>query len=347
MKAKAYSSVLMPPQYSEVDSRSLVDLTTEFGPIKLRLPIISANMKTVTGEDMAFEMHQNGGFGLLHRFCSIEENVEMLNETKDSLMFEVCTGRKQMARERKNICGVSVGVEGDAKDRFKALHEAGAYIVCIDIAHGHHIKMRKMIEFIRENETEPVTIIAGNVATEDAAFDLKDWGADIIKVGIGPGAMCITRRNTGIGVPQFHAIKSIHDAYPKIPLIADGGCRTVSDIATALAAGADTVMLGSILAGTIETPGRVYPDDSTDLVNRTYYKVYGGSASAQSKGENRFVEGKMSMIPFKGHVKYILKEIHQGLQSSISYRGHLNITEWKKDIEFLDIDFASQVESAS
>ena len=347
MKAKAFNSVLMPPAYSEVPSRDDVDLTTKFGPRELRLPIISANMKTVTGSEMAYAMYKGGGFGILHRFCTIDENVEMLNDAKDCIMFPCPTGSREQDRTRKNMCGVSIGVQEEAKDRFKALHDAGAYIICIDVAHGHHIKVRKMIDFIRENQKEPVTIIAGNIATSEAAIDLKEWGADIVKVGIGPGAMCITRRNTGIGVPQLHAIQDIHDGFPDIPIIADGGCRTVNDIATALAAGADTVMLGSILAGTIETPGRVYPDDSTDLVNRTFYKVYGGSASAQSKGENRFVEGKMSMIPFKGHVKYILREIHQGLQSSISYRGHLNISDWKKDIEFIDIDIAGQMESES
>jgi len=307
--------MLIPPKYSEVRTRDDVDLTTQFGPIKLHLPIISANMKTVTGPTMVKAMHDAGGVGILHRFWSNEENVEAFKNVN-----------KLIAADH---IGVSVGVKFEEKDRFCMLDEAGASMVCVDIAHGHHIYMKEMIEFIRKVQTKPITIIAGNIATPDAACDLMSWGADIIKVGIGPGSHCITRRNTGIGVDQIEAIQNIHEIYPNIPLIADGGCRTGKDIVDMLAAGAQTVMIGGILAGTIETPGKVYPNDDGDLINRTFYKTYGGSASAQNKGEHRFVEGKVSMIPFKGHVKYILREIKHYLQSACSYVGCSNITDFR------------------
>jgi IMP dehydrogenase len=332
MTAGSYGSVLMAPVLSDVPSRSDVDLTTQFGNIKLQLPIISANMKTVTGPEMTYAMFDGGGFGIMHRFWSIEDNIEAFEKIN----------RKITAA----YIGVSVGVTDNERERFDNLILAGAEVFCVDIAHGHHTKMKEMINYMRSKPMrKDITIIAGNVATSQAAKDLFFWGANIVKVGIGPGAMCITRRNTGIGVPQLYAIQDIHKSFPDIPLIADGGCRTTRDITTAIAGGADTVMIGSILAGTIETPGNVYPDDSTDLVNRTYYKMYGGSASAQNKGENRFVEGKMSMVPFKGHVKYILREITEGLQSACSYRGCHNITDYKKTAEFLKINSDGERES--
>jgi IMP dehydrogenase/GMP reductase len=158
-------------------------------------------------------------------------------------------------------------------------------------------------------------------------------------------SVCQTRQNTGVGVPQLSAIQSIKLEYPHIPIIADGGCRTGRHITVALAAGADAVMLGSILAGTVETPGNVYPEESTDLVNRTFYKTYGGSASAQTKGENKFVEGKMVKVPFKGHVKYILKEIKESIQSACSYSGCSTLDEFRKKARLIDIDVSGNMES--
>ena len=329
---RAYDSVLIKPQYSEVSSRSLVDLTTKLGNIKLTLPIISANMKTVTGSSMVKAMYDAGGFGILHRFWTIKDNVEA---------FKDCFSYVPVS----NI-GVSVGVKPEEKSRYLELLKAGAQVFCVDVAHGHHILVKEMIKYMLDNKTEnPLTIIAGNIATPQAAKDLYSWGADIVKVGIGPGAACITRRNTGVGVPQLTAIEIIKKTHPEIPIIADGGCRTGRHIAISIAAGADAVMLGSILAGTIETPGNVYPDDSTDLVNRTFYKIYGGSASAQNKGENRFVEGKMMKIPFKGHVKYILREIHENLQSACSYAGFDNISSFRGKAELIEIDSMGNIES--
>jgi IMP dehydrogenase len=328
MSIHDFDLVAIIPQYSEIESRENVDISTHLGPLKLYLPIISANMKTVTGPIMAKTIRESGGFGILHRFNSIEEAKQDFLSTRPLL---------ESSHEHPDYwSGVSLGVKEEDKQRFQTLYEAGARIFCIDVAHGHHINVRRMIEYIKKFNYPNVIIIAGNIATSEAARDLYDWGADIIKVGIGPGFACITRRNTGIGVPQLKALESIRSKY-SMPLIADGGAKTVGDIAKALAAGADAVMIGAILAGTIETPGKVYPDDSTDLVNRTFYKVYGGSSSAENKGENKFVEGRVQTIPFKGHVKYILKEIKEGLQSSFSYVGAKNISEFRKRAKLIEV----------
>jgi len=334
MKAFTYSSVLIKPQYSEIESRSKVLTTTHLGDLILDLPVISANMKTVTGPTMVKAMFENGGLGILHRFCSIEENVKMFNE---------CCIENKIPVER---VGISVGIRDEEYGRFVALINSGAQLICVDVAHGHHSRVKKMIQYINKykKNNKFIRIVAGNVATPEAVYDLKCWGADIVKVGIGPGSACITRRNTGVGIPQLFALKTIREKHPKIPLIADGGIRTVGDIAKALKY-SECVMIGAVLAGTIETPGKVYPNDNENLVNRTFYKIYGGSASAENKGENRFVEGKIQMIPFKGHVKYILKEIKEGLQSSFSYVGAKDLSEFQKKAKFIELDDSSRDES--
>ena len=322
------------PQFSDIESREEdVDVSTQLGPLHLNLPIISANMKSVTGPSMAVAMKEHGGLGILHRINSTQEAVDDFKKANST---ENYVGR-DLPSDPFNWAGVSLGVKDEDKKRFDDLYEAGAKIFNIDVAHGHHILVKRMIEYIQNKNLADVVIIAGNIATADGARDLFDWGAHIIKVGIGPGFACITRRNTGIGVPQLYAIERIREKY-SMPLIADGGARNVCDIAKALAAGADAVMIGAILAGTAETPGKVYPDDKEDLVNRTFYKVYGGSSSAQIKGKNRFVEGRVQIVPFKGHVKYILKEIKEGLQSSFSYVGARNIKEYREKSKFLEIN---------
>lgn len=339
MNAYTYNDVLIKPKYSEVESRSNVDLSIKFGNTFLKLPVISSNMKTVTGPKMAAEISKHGGLGLLHRFCSIDDNVKMF--------FDAWSEHE--SSQYKNI-GVSIGVKDDDKKRFEALYLAGARVFCIDVAHGHHILVKKMLHWINNeilnwdrNSRSSVTIIAGNIATPDAYYDMCNWGADAAKVGIGPSPVCRTRYNTGAGVPQLFALESIYNEsmnmqHP-IPFIADGGISHVGDIAKALKY-ADAVMIGSMLAGTSETPGPVFRNEDNE-----FYKVYGGSASGENKGENKFVEGVIKTCKFKGKVKYILREIEQGLQSAFSYVGARNINEFKDKCEFIKISIGSQKES--
>lgn len=333
----SFNDIFISPQYSDIESREDIDTSSLLGPLKLELPIISANMPSITGVDMAVKLSEYGCLGILPRFDTIENAV---------------TDFDHAYREVENLgfkspIGVSVGVQPQDKERFKALHEAGARVFCIDVAHGDHILVKHMLEWIRNTygknysksiwngknlDINPI-LIAGNIASYSGLMNLKNWGADIAKVGIGPGSCCQTRRNTGVGVPQFGVFESINESYmgvngkSLIPMISDGGVKFTGDIAKALIF-ADAVMLGRMVAGTSETPGCVYEDE-----NGSFYKKFGGSASGENKvahgDKNKFVEGHMTNVPFRGKVQYILSKIKEGLQSAMSYTGAKNMTEYK------------------
>jgi len=331
-----FSDMSFEPQYSEVPSRSDVTLNTKLGKIFLQLPVISANMGDITGKKMALEMRSNGGLGILHRFMSVEENIK-----------EYVGAVNELGNSNQYI-GVSVGVGKSGRERFDSLyHLAGARTFCIDVAHGHHVHVKDMLTYIHEGyDLKDVTLIAGNVATVRGAEDLFSWGADVVKVGVGPGAVCQTRQNTGAGVPQLYALAQIRKALPEFdlyPTIADGGIKFTSDIAKALVY-ANAVMVGSFISGTTETPGSVYENEKGE-----FYKVYGGSASGERKvkagGENSFVEGMVKTVPFRGHVKYILKKIRENVQSSCSYQGAFNLDEFRVKAVLKPITEASRVES--
>lgn len=334
-QAYTYSDVLIKPKYSEVLSRSKIDLSTRLHKITLKLPVIGSNMKTVTGIKMAKTLSDHGAMGILHRFNTIEQSVREFVEASSP---------------HSPLVGVSIGVKDQDKQRFDQLYTAGARIFCIDVAHGHHLHVKNMLKWINDqmflwdrSGRGEMTLIAGNIATGEAYSDIISWGADVAKVGIGPSPVCRTRFNTGVGVPQLFALEAIHkqsltEQYP-IPIIADGGISHVGDIAKALRY-ADAVMLGSMLSGTSESPGNVYRDS-----NGEFYKVHGGSASGENKQENRFIEGVMTTTKFKGKVKYILKEIKEGLQSAFSYVGAENLQQFQNECEFVYLSTGSQRES--
>ncbi len=324
---KTFSDVMLIPKYSDVMSRSQVDTSCNLNSIKMDLPVISANMKDITGYKMAIEMVLAGGMGILHRFDSIDQGVMAFQASVEYL--------NSIGIENPNV-GVSIGVKDDSFNRFLALKKVGAKIVCIDVAHGHHILVKNMIDKIRDYESKKknkTIIIAGNVATAEGAKYLEN--ADIVKVGIGPGSCCTTRRNTGCGYPQLSALEEIRNLLPNICMISDGGIKTYGDIAKALVY-ADAVMIGSLFAGTSETPGHVFEDEKGH-----FYKVYGGSASGENKvvtGRNhQHVEGIIKKSEFRGQVKYILKSIKQNLQSSLSYVGAMNLQDFKSKAEFTDM----------
>lgn len=336
-----FSDVLIEPQYSEIRSRRDVDLSCDLGLTQLTVPLISSNMRDITGVKMAIEMMNNGCLGILHRFMPIEENVNCFKE----VLVEI---RKKGFSEKlaPYQVGVSVGVKEEEKERFIQLVNNGARVFCIDIAHGHSIAMKEMIEFMRRQSKKvkvDIYIIAGNIATSKAAIDLVEWGADCLKVGIGPGAVCSTRTSTGVGVPQLHALQQIAKKNLKVPIISDGGIKIPGDVAKALKY-ADAVMIGSLFSGTTETPGNVYKN-----LEGQYYKTYGGSASGENKvksgNSNTFVEGVVKMVPFKGHVKYVVREIIDGLQSSFSLSGSRNLKEFQKKAILREISSGSKIES--
>ncbi len=352
MSGFSFNDVLIEPAYSEITSRAQVNLHTNMGRFSLKLPVISANMNHITEYKMAANMCLNGGLGILHRFNTIAEGVkdylDAVGELNTANDFKNEYVQSRNESSVYNI-GVSIGVHEIDRQRFDALYEAGARLFCIDVAHGHHIYVKNMLAWIKNNpkNSGDVVIIAGNIATPQAAADLNDWGADILKIGIGPGAVCQTRTNTGVGVPQLFALKNIREFSDSnklnLKLIADGGIKTTGDVAKALKY-ADAVMMGSFIAGTSETPGGVYENELGQ-----FYKVYGGSASAENKvkhgKQNTFVEGMMTTVPFRGHVKYLLKKIKENLQSSCSYVGAITLEEFKLKANLVPLSGGAKSES--
>lgn len=331
-----YDDVLIAPKYSEIESRRLCDTSVDFGKFQLDMPIFSANMRTVTGNRMATSMNNAGCMGILHRFKPIEELIE-----------SYCT----VNAESHKTPFVSIGVsENCFKDFIQWCSDVDCTKFCIDVAHGHHIKVKNQLHRITKelgDDLKFYDIIVGNIATPEAFVDLVDWGATIVKVGIGPGRACTTRKNTGVGYPQLSALENIYKAKIKynldVKIIADGGIKNYGDIPKALKY-ADAVMLGSMLAGTEESPGLPQYDESGQG-----YKMYVGSASSSNKinsgYEDEFVEGISVKVPLKGPVENILKKCKDGLQSAMSYTGSLNIDQFKTNCEFIKLTGASRSES--
>lgn len=320
-KGLTFDDVLIVPARSDVRSRRDPRLTSKVTKnFTIETPIVSANMDMVTEYDMAFAMNHLGGLGILHRFLSIEGQAEQARRLKEN-------GVKTIS--------ASVGVGEEFKTRAQALVEAGVNIITIDIAHGHSIQMMETMKWLKDKYPQ-VDLIAGNMATPDAARDLIESGADAIKVGIGPGSMCTTRIITGCGVPQLTAIAlcaEVGEAYG-VPVIADGGIRTSGDMVKAFAAGASTVMLGSMLSGTIETPGEI----------KNGKKQYRGMASRAAQDswrggvpEGMAPEGESTQVNVKGHVKDVILEVTGGIRSGMSYVNATSIAEIKEKALFMEM----------
>ncbi len=320
-RALTYEDVLIVPRKSDVRSRREPDLSTQLTKkLRIQKPFISANMDTVTEFEMAAAMHREGAFGIIHRFMSIADQVTQVEKMK-------AHGIRQI--------GASVGVNQDVKDRTQALVESGVNVITIDIAHGHSVSMLETLRWIKSDYPH-VEVIAGNVATTHATRDLCEAGADAIKVGIGPGSMCTTRIITGCGVPQLTAIALCAEVARDmgVPVIADGGIKTSGDIVKALAAGADTVMLGSILSGTLETPGPI----------RHGKKEYRGMASKAAQvswrgevPEGMAPEGEATYVAIKGHVSDVVNELAGGLRSGMSYINALKIDDIRENSLFMEM----------
>ena len=244
------------------------------------------------------------------------------------------------------LCG-AIGVTGDYKERAQELVKNGCNVLLIDIAHGHHVLMKNAIEELKNEFGRNVEIIGGSIATKEATKDLCEWGVDGIRVGIGNGSLCETRIRTGVGLPQITVLSdvcSVADDY-SVPCIADGGIRYVGDVSKAIGAGADTVMLGSLVAGTKETPGDTHKVG--EWPNEKLFKKYRGSASLDSKsdrGESNNVEGNSTIIPYKGKVYRIISDIRDGLSSSFSYVGADNILDFQSKCEFVRVTPAGTIE---
>lgn len=312
LKALTFDDVLLVPNYGN-ESRNDGSVETALGTYRYAIPIISTNMDTVTGVDMAVAMAHLHGLGILHRFMSIEENVSAFQ-----------TVRKQFSHAAQSV-GVSVG--GSEMVRAEALYAAGARIFCVDVAHAHRKQVGKMIKYLKDTFSG-VYIIAGNVATYGGADYLASKGADAVKVGVGSGSVCTTREVTGFGVPQLTAIMDC--ARIDQPIIADGGIRKSGDIVKALAAGATMVMLGGMLAGTDEACG--YPGTYRGMASTEAREDYFGAKSGWSAAEGITIHVKP-----KGPVAAVIKEIVEGIQSGLSYCGAKNIDELRRKAQFIEV----------
>lgn len=463
-----YDDVLLMPRYSDVRSRKDVDTSAQLTRrIRLHMPIVSANMDTVTEAEMAIAMARHGGIGILHRFNTIEQQVHQVRQVKRSesfvienpytilphstvgqardllelnsitglpvvdgegklvgllssrdilfvhddsrLVIDVMTPRERLvtaptgttitqaeeilqihkveklplvgsdnhlaglitlrdilkrslypesSKDAKGrlLAGAAVGVSGDYLDRSIELVQAGCDVLVLDIAHGHSDNALHAIREIR-SRLGSVDLIAGNVATAGGTRDLIEAGADAVKVGVGPGSICITRVVTGVGVPQLTAVMdSVQEAKRYgIPIIADGGIRQAGDVTKAVAAGAGTIMVGNMLAGTRESPGVVV------VRNGRRYKASRGMASAGATLERRrrekpgwegdsdlsdvVPEGVEGMVLFKGDVADVLIQLVGGLRSGMSYLGARTLSELQENAQFMQITGAGVRES--
>ena len=335
----SFDDTLILPRFSDIRSRSEVDVSTNLCSLNLKLPVISSNMDTITGHTMASAMALNGGVGALHRFMSIEDNI------KEYSLSLKTNGIDPI---------VSFGIGDEELKRAVALFQNGASTFLLDVAHGAAIHVVEQYEKLREVVNGNAAIIVGNFATADDirafVYRLKTKvKPDAYKIGIGGGSMCTTRIVTGCGLPTLGSITDCSTL--GVPLIADGGIRTSGDIAKALAAGATAVMLGSMLSGTEETPGDIvafetkeysgvpylnYYHDYKQAHSSLWHKEYRGSASLESyKVQNKVAshrapEGERTLVKYKGPVKDVLQNISGGLKSAFSYVGAKNMTEFRE-----------------
>tara|TARA_Y100000296_G_scaffold64863_1_gene76249 strand:- start:701 stop:1468 length:768 start_codon:yes stop_codon:yes gene_type:complete len=241
--------------------------------------------------------------------------------------------------------GAAIGATGDYLERATALYNAGASLLCVDVAHGHHILVKEALHELRQVFGDTIHIMAGNVATLEGYDDLVDWGADSVRCNIGGGSICSTRTQTGHGVPGLQTIIDCARSEREAPIIADGGIRNSGDVVKALAAGADFVMLGSLLSGTDETPG--------DVINthKGKFKSYRGMASKDAqvewRGKTASLEGIATTVPCKGPVGEILADLERGLRSGLSYSGSRSIQELQSKSKFIRQTVSGQIESTT
>ena len=314
MKALKYEDVCLLPNYSEVYSRVDCSTETTLCDKKFKLPIIPANMKSVIDMHLARWMSENDYFYIMLRFDShLADDIGLAN-SEDWKTISFSVGVKMQDK----IHVMNIGKSSNLRVDF----------LTIDIAHGHCDRMKAMIEHIKKWLPE-TKIIAGNVATDQAVRDLSDWGADVVKVGIGQGSPCTTKDKTGFTMPMFSCTQKCSGLYSgdflegsekKIPIIADGGIKCNGDIAKAIVAGANMVMAGGLFAACTDSPA------VPSTINDVPHKAYFGSASAENKGHNNNVEGKLTNISCNNMTyEQKLNEITQDLQSSVSYAGGNNL----------------------
>lgn len=333
-KGLTFDDVLLVPRHSEISSRRHPNLKTKVTKnFEIEIPLVTANMDTITGKEMACAMAKLGGLGILHRFMSIEEQVLDVKYIQDYLK----------KNNLPDIVAASIGVKEAGIERAKALIEAGVQIITLDIAHGDSVMMLETLEFVKKTFPH-VDVIAGNVATPDGVRRMIDLGADAVKVGIGPGSMCTTRIITGHGVPQLTAIAMCVQEGMKsdVPVIADGGLKSSGDMVKAFAAGASSCMVGSLVSGTLETPGEVKGG------MKQYRGMASKSAQVSWRGElpqGMAAEGESTLIPCKGSVDNVVHELTGGIRSGMTYMGVDKISAMMEASLFMEMSASGMTES--
>ena len=338
-EALTFDDVLLVPRYSSVlpiETNLNIDLGNN---LKLKIPFLSSAMDTVTESSMAIAISQKGGLGIIHRNLSINEQCKEVKKVKNKNL----------------IVGAAVGTTNEDLLRTKSILDSGVDLIVIDTAHGHSEKVIKILRKIKKIKSK-ISICVGNIASAEAATRLYNEGADILKVGIGPGSICTTRMIAGIGVPQITAVMEVKEIMKnkKIKIISDGGIKFSGDIIKGLAAGADAIMMGSIFAGTDESPGKKFK------LKGKFYKSYRGMGSIgamsagsanryfqkNQKDKSKFVpEGVEARVPYKGSIEDILYQLQGGLRSSMGYIGAKMVKEIKKKAKFIKITKAGFYES--
>tara|TARA_R110001583_G_scaffold190794_2_gene355331 strand:+ start:537 stop:1577 length:1041 start_codon:yes stop_codon:yes gene_type:complete len=326
-KALSYDDVLLKPQYSDIRSRTEVSTQTDLGNgLVLQVPILASPMDTISEAPMAMAVGLYGGAAIIHRYNSIQEQADIITMAKDMAL---------QGHNKEIIIGAAIGVTDDYLNRAAVLNALGVDFICVDVAHGHHVLMKDALQILRHKLGSDIHIMAGNVATTAGINDLADWGADSVRCNIGGGSICSTRIETGHGVPGFQTILDCSETDRDVTIIADGGIRNSGDMVKALAAGADSIMCGSMLSGTDETPGTVF--EETD---GTRWKTYRGMASKEAqiswRGKFSSHEGVSARVPYRGSVTKILESLERGLRSGLSYSGCRTITELHSKSEFVN-----------
>lgn len=332
MKAFTYDDILLVPSYNHWESRKVVDISMicKKEKLSLKLPLMTANMDTITETDMANYIGAKGGIGVLHRYMSIENNVRMFKDCRYPTFVSVGCGTKDL-------------------ERVEALRDAGADLFCIDVAHAHAKYVGRTLKSIRKMLGDEACIMAGNVATYAGADHLASCSADIVKVGIGGGSVCTTRIKTGFGVPNLTAIKNCSRVDRSV--VADGGIRYPGDIVKALAFGADFVMLGSMLAGTRPTPGPVIRKEGKNG-EEVKVKTYRGMASSEVQKEShggiaewKTSEGVSTEVPYREDEDKVIADIIGGLRSGLTYGGAATIAELQRKLDYIEITSSGRTES--
>ena len=334
-----FDDVTLVPQYSSILPNNTITDCKLSNNLKLKIPLISSAMDTVTESKMSLAMSRSGGIGVIHRNLSIEKQMIEVQKVKNS----------------NCLVGAAIGVGPKDIERAEELARIKTDLIVIDTAHGHTKKVLSIIKKIKK-KLKSSTLCVGNIATGKAAKFLADNGVDIVKVGIGPGSICTTRLVAGIGVPQLSAVMDVKKALKnyKTKIISDGGIKFSGDLAKAIAAGADAIMIGSLFSGTVESPGKIIK-----YKGKVYKNFRGmGSIGAMNAGSadryyqkkfkdvTKYVpEGVEGMVKFKGPVKEIIYNLVGGLKSSMGYLGAKTINDLQKKGQFLKISKAGFYES--